>query len=193
VNQEVRVQLPSDTPFTRVCSWESRQPPKLLHGVRLLALVLMSRWCSGTALDPPKVQALVQIQVGILIHAACECAGLHGSPRNFTTTRIHAVGARVQLLGGLLKEYVLGVCRMSTRLCEGRSPGSIPGEDAEMMTLEPDGTAAACKAAFQWVRLPPASLVTRTRGYSSKVSMSSGQRRTSPPTRVGQVRSVHGL
>jgi hypothetical protein len=26
------------------------------------------------------------------------------------------------------------------------------------MTLEPDGTAAACKAAFQWVRLPPASL-----------------------------------
>ena len=26
------------------------------------------------------------------------------------------------------------------------------------MTLEPDGTAAACKAAFEWVRLPPASL-----------------------------------
>ena len=27
-----------------------------------------------------------------------------------------------------------------------------------MMTLEPDGTAAACKAVFEWVRLPPASL-----------------------------------
>ena len=25
---------------TRVCSWESRQPPKLVHGVRILALVL---------------------------------------------------------------------------------------------------------------------------------------------------------
>jgi hypothetical protein len=54
------------------------------------------------------------------------------------------------------------------------------------MTLEPDGTAAACKAAFEWVRLPPASLVARTRGYSSKVSMSSGQRRTNPPIGVGQ-------
>ena len=41
VNQEVRVQLPSDT-LTRVCSWESRQPPKLLYGVRLLALVLVA-------------------------------------------------------------------------------------------------------------------------------------------------------
>lgn len=28
----------------------------------------------------------------------------------------------------------------------------------EKTTLEPDGTAAACKAALQWVRLPPASL-----------------------------------
>src|SRR4051794_17973693 len=38
---------PFGYPDTRVCSWESRQPPKLLHGVRLLALVLMSRWCRG--------------------------------------------------------------------------------------------------------------------------------------------------
>ena len=66
VNQKVWVRLPSDTlgrdqgkgigdreilfpfpaphslvpAFTRVCSWESKQPPKLPHGVRLLALVL---------------------------------------------------------------------------------------------------------------------------------------------------------
>ena len=31
------------------------------------------------------------------------------------------------------------------------------------MTLEPDGTAAACKAAFEWVRLPPASLTIQLR------------------------------
>jgi hypothetical protein len=39
VNQRARVRLPSDT-LLRVCSRESRQPPKLPHGVRLLALVL---------------------------------------------------------------------------------------------------------------------------------------------------------
>jgi hypothetical protein len=27
--------------FTRVCSWESSQPPKLADGVRLLAIVLV--------------------------------------------------------------------------------------------------------------------------------------------------------
>ena len=36
-----------------------------------------------------------------------------------TTNRIHAVGARVQLLGGLLRQYVLGVCWMGTQPCEG--------------------------------------------------------------------------
>src|SRR5262245_8901090 len=96
---------------TRVCSWESRQPPKLLHGVRLLALVLLSRWCSGFALDPPKVQALVQIQVGILIHAACECAGSHGSARNCKT--------RFNSSAGCYEIYVLGVCWMGMQPCEG--------------------------------------------------------------------------
>ena len=33
-----------------------------------------------------------------------------------------------------------------------------------LVTLEPDGTAAACKAAFEWVRLPPASLDYSTAG-----------------------------
>lgn len=33
---------------TRVCSWESSQPPKLADGVQILALVLAeSRWCNG--------------------------------------------------------------------------------------------------------------------------------------------------
>ena len=31
-----------------------------------------------------------------------------------------------------------------TRLREGRRPGSIPGEDTEILTLEPDGTATGC-------------------------------------------------
>ena len=31
--------------FTRVCSWEGSQPPKLTHGVRILTLVLFpSMW-----------------------------------------------------------------------------------------------------------------------------------------------------
>jgi hypothetical protein len=33
-----------------------------------------------------------------------------------------------------------------------------------LVTLEPDGKAAACKAALQWVRLPPASLDCSTAG-----------------------------
>lgn len=31
-------------------------------------------------------------------------------------------------LGGVLNEIVLGVCWIRTRLCEGRSLGSIPSE-----------------------------------------------------------------
>jgi hypothetical protein len=78
----------------RASSWESGWSPKPLDGVRILTLVLMptwlmqkgvrlvsgimlvrnqssalwkmSRWCSGFALDSPKVQALVRFQVGIL-------------------------------------------------------------------------------------------------------------------------------
>ena len=45
-----------------------------------------------------------------------------------------------------LNEFnVLGVCRIRTRPREGRGPGPIPGEDT-YTTLEPDGSAAACKA-----------------------------------------------
>ena len=29
-----------------------------------------------------------------------------------------------------LDHFVLGLCRIRMRLCEGRGPGSIPGEDA---------------------------------------------------------------
>jgi hypothetical protein len=48
---------------------------------------------------------------------------------------------------------VLGVWWTRTRLCEGRRPGSNPGEDIfcrveTQSTSEPDGTAAACKAAL---------------------------------------------
>jgi hypothetical protein len=48
--------------FTRPSSWEGGWSPKPLDGVRILTLVLI-------ALDSPKVQALVQFQVGILVHA----------------------------------------------------------------------------------------------------------------------------
>ena len=36
-------------PLIRACSWESRQPPKLIHGVRILTLVL------GKQTDPDGV------------------------------------------------------------------------------------------------------------------------------------------
>src|SRR5688572_4360172 len=55
-------------------------------------------------------------------NAACECAGLHGSLRNCKT--------RFNSSAGCYENYVLGVCRISTRLCEGRRSGSIPDEDA---------------------------------------------------------------
>lgn len=136
-----------------MCSWESRQPPKLLHGVRLLALVLMSRWCSGFALDPPKVQALVQIQVGILIQPASvpDCTAVLETARRGSTPRRAAT-------------------RFSSSGCAGLAfnPAKVEVQvrflARTLMTLEPDGTAAACKAALQWVRLPPASLDCSTAG-----------------------------
>jgi hypothetical protein len=33
---------------------------------------------------------------------------------------------------------------MRIRPCEGRGPGSIPGEDIPFLTLEPDGQATGC-------------------------------------------------
>ena len=56
----------------------------------------------------------------------CECDGRHGGLRNRNDQP--ADGARVRLPGEVLA-IVLGVCRNSTRPCEGRGSGSIPGED----------------------------------------------------------------
>ena len=42
------------------------------------------------------------------------------------------------------ESIVLGVCRIRTRLCEGRRPGSIHGENTLLPTLEPDGEAIGC-------------------------------------------------
>ena len=39
-------------------------------------------------------------------------------------------------------------CGGGTRLCEGRGPGSTPGEDTFVTTLKSHGVAAACNAAF---------------------------------------------
>ena len=63
-------------------------------------------------------------------------------PEGNTTSNILALDSRLLALD----LHVLGVCRIRTRPREGRRPGSIPGEDT-YLTLEPDGTAAACKAA----------------------------------------------
>jgi len=57
---------------------------------------------------------------------ARECAGAHTSFRSCWT--------RFDSWTGCLPN-VLGVCRIRTRPCEGRSPGSIPGEDADSSQL----------------------------------------------------------
>ncbi len=74
------------------------------------------------------------------------------------------------------EEIVLGVCRISTRPCEGRRPGPIPGEDADNVTLEPDGTATGCN---------PVQVGSIPTGASWKAMIRPGQRRTlpRPPTR----------
>src|SRR3569832_1521928 len=100
------------------------------------------------ASDPPKVRALVRIQVGILV--ARKCFGAHSGFLNretrfdswtgcleidalrvcrmstavFDTARRGSIPRR-----GTEILYVLGVCRIRTRPCEGRGPGSIPGKD----------------------------------------------------------------
>ena len=75
-----------------------------------------------------------------------------------------------RLRGG--QEMLLGTLRQACRtalffgnLIAGRrgafgrraKPGSIPGEDTDILTLEPDGTATTCKCGVKWVRLdqPP--------------------------------------
>ena len=52
--------------------------------------------------------------------------------------------------------FLVGVMNMSlecggyTRLCDGRRPGSTPGEDTLLiLPPEPDGLSTACKAAFR--------------------------------------------
>src|SRR5262245_49179478 len=50
------------------------------------------------------------------------CRSSHGSLRHCKT--------RFNSSAGCYEIYVLGVCRIRTRPCEGRRPGSIPGEDA---------------------------------------------------------------
>src|SRR4051812_8717736 len=69
-----------------------------------------------------------------------------------------------------------------TRLCEGRGPGSTPGEDIGFvnMTLEPDGQATGCKPVE--VGSTPTSVsymrFDLMRNFVSKHMTSSGQRRT---------------
>ena len=77
------------TPGARACRRGSTEKGACLVNrfmlVRIQSSALFVPMVYRIALDPPKVQVLVQIQVGILIHAACECAGSHGSPRNCKT------------------------------------------------------------------------------------------------------------
>ncbi len=60
------------------------------------------------------------------------------------TAAFEAARRRSTRRQGTDRQCVLGVCRICIRPCEGRGPGSIPGKD--ILTLEPDGTATACKA-----------------------------------------------
>ena len=109
----------------------------MLVQIQSSALVCMSRWCSGShgpsegpgpgstpgrdtsrcadRIGPAKVvpdRALADALRVYRMHGSSNCR-------------------RVRFLGGALKRYVLGVWRIRTRPCEGRRPGSTPGEDTE--------------------------------------------------------------
>lgn len=139
---------------TAVCPWEGRQPPKLSHGVRILAPLLLIANAARRN-DKPEVElgprsAGEHDGLRRTHHLQpCGCAGSHRSLRN--------CGTRFESSTRYFTIIVLGVCRIRTRLCEGRRPGSIPGEDARTTPML-DGRAAACKAVRQWVRFPPVSL-----------------------------------
>lgn len=58
---------------------------------------------------------------------------------------------------------VLAVCRIRTRPCEGRRPGSIPGEDTELFACDAGARrhGGCLQSSLEWVRLPPASLESK--------------------------------
>lgn len=107
--------------------------------------------CDGIARDPPKVAD----QVRLLARAIA-------SPR---VCRMH-VGVRSRKAGSdsragdrpYGRHCVLGVCRIRTRPCEGRRPGSIPGEDIGHQGRWSQTARRPAATRLKWVRLPPASL-----------------------------------
>src|SRR5574340_960717 len=72
---------------------------------------------------------------------------------------------------------VLGVCRISTRPCEGRRPGSTPGKDTGECGAGARRHGNRLQSGFKRVQLPPAPLIRP------------GQRRT-PPCPYGGWRRV---
>ena len=90
----------------------SRQPPKLLHGVRLLALVLFY---------PDGVAERIGLSEGP--GPGSNPGRDTDSSRSLRVCRIAQPSSKlqdeVQLLGGLLRQYVLGVCWIGMQPCEG--------------------------------------------------------------------------
>ena len=164
-----------------MCSWESKRPPKPRHRVRILAPLLTCR-CGSTS---GRRRARNADYAGATPAA--------GSFAEVTYQRSEVKGARV-LTCDLWPLASSRWCNGRIRPSEGLGPGSSPGRDTRKVlgvcrthptprrswtrfdswrghstTSEPDGSATACKAACDWVRLPPTSLFgfqpisTRTR------------------------------
>ena len=73
------------------------------------------------------VNRIMRVRIPPSALKPCGCDGQHVSLRNCRTRFDSSAGH-------LIHNYVLGVWRIRTRLCEGRGPGSTPGED----TLSPE-------------------------------------------------------
>src|SRR5215470_3687742 len=106
--------------------------------------------CAGIARDPPKVEDQVRLLARALGSFPASVADARRPSKPQGRVRFPGGG----LVSGLVLIVVLGVWRTRTRLCEGRGPGSIPGEDMALRgrvealwAPEPDGRAAVCKTA----------------------------------------------
>jgi hypothetical protein len=144
---------PRSVGVTRACSRESRRPPKPPHGVRLLALVLSLDGVtdrigpsegpgpgSNPGRDTAKQDGAQFCPAGVLERmAAFEAAGRGSNPRR---------GTDVVREGNIA--IVLGVWWIA------RDPAKVEDQvrilmrtlSATCVTSEPDGKAAACKAAL---------------------------------------------
>jgi hypothetical protein len=102
-----------------MCSWESRQPPKLSDRVRILAFVLMPVW-----LDTERRRTRNAVHVGATPTAGSFQLGAGSAELGM---RSNAPSSALPAPNSTSPRSV----PERIRPCEGRGPGSIPGGDTD--------------------------------------------------------------